>query len=58
MVPALVYMLIRMTGFYRKALLDDANLCEGLNVHRGNVTYKAVADALGTAYQAPRDALQ
>ncbi|MCK9192987.1 MAG: alanine dehydrogenase [Nevskia sp.] len=43
---------------HRKALLDDANLCEGLNVHRGNVTYKAVADALGTAYQAPHDALQ
>jgi len=35
---------------YRKALLDDANLREGLNVHLGQVTYKAVAEVLGYPY--------
>ena len=32
---------------YRLAMRDDAHLREGLNVHRGRLTYKAVADALG-----------
>ncbi|MFQ3249755.1 alanine dehydrogenase [Glaciecola sp.] len=31
----------------KQALLDDAHLLNGLNVHKGVVTYKAVADALG-----------
>jgi hypothetical protein len=31
----------------RKALLDNPNLREGLNVYQGKVTYKAVADDLG-----------
>jgi alanine dehydrogenase len=35
---------------YKKALLDDPHLREGLNVHTGRITYKAVADALGYAY--------
>ena len=43
---------------YRKALLDDANLREGLNVHKGKVTYKAVADALGLEYQSASEALK
>ncbi|MFI4981724.1 MAG: alanine dehydrogenase [Nevskiales bacterium] len=43
---------------YRKALLDDANLREGLNVSRGKVTYKAVAETLGYAYQPAEDALK
>ena len=43
---------------YRKALLDDPNLREGLNVHLGQVTYKAVADALKMDYQSPQEALQ
>jgi alanine dehydrogenase len=42
---------------YRKALLDDANLREGLNVHHGQVTYKAVAEALGYDYTPTQDAL-
>jgi alanine dehydrogenase len=42
---------------YRQALLDDAHLLKGLNVHAGNVTYKAVADALGYVYQLPLDVL-
>jgi alanine dehydrogenase len=43
---------------YRKALLDDANLSEGLNVHLGAITYKAVADALGYDYQPIHEALK
>ncbi|MBL6751924.1 MAG: alanine dehydrogenase [Nevskia sp.] len=43
---------------YRKALLEDANLREGLNVHHGKLTYKAVAEALNLEYQAPQEALK
>jgi alanine dehydrogenase len=43
---------------YKKALLDDPNLREGLNVHLGKVTYKAVADALDYEYQSPQEALK
>jgi len=32
---------------WKKALADDAGLLEGLNVHAGKITYKAVAEALG-----------
>jgi alanine dehydrogenase len=35
---------------WKQALLDDAHLRNGLNVCRGSVTYKAVADDLGLAY--------
>lgn len=31
----------------KQAMLDDAHLLNGLNVHKGLVTYKAVVDALG-----------
>ncbi|GAB3016453.1 alanine dehydrogenase [Bowmanella dokdonensis] len=31
----------------KKAMLDDVHLLNGLNVHEGKVTYKAVVDALG-----------
>jgi alanine dehydrogenase len=31
----------------KQAMLDDKNLLNGLNVHKGLVTYKAVVDALG-----------
>jgi alanine dehydrogenase len=43
---------------YRKALLDDPHLCQGLNVHHGRVTYKAVADVLGYDWLPPHDALK
>lgn len=36
---------------YKQALKDDAHLLNGLNVHEGKVTYKAVADVLGYEYQ-------
>ncbi len=31
----------------KQALLADKHLANGLNVHQGKVTYKAVSDALG-----------
>jgi alanine dehydrogenase len=43
---------------YRKALLDDPNLREGLNVHCGKITYKAVAEALHHEYQSVQEALK
>ena len=43
---------------YRKALLDDPCLREGLNIHRGTVTYKAVADALNHPFQPTQEALK
>lgn len=43
---------------YKRALLDDPNLREGLNVHLGRVTYKAVAEALGYDYQPTNEALK
>ncbi|WP_341917957.1 alanine dehydrogenase [Hydrocarboniphaga effusa] len=35
---------------YKQALRDDAHLREGLNVHTGKITYKAVAEDLGYEY--------
>lgn len=40
------------------ALFRDKNLQHGLNVHKGKVTYKAVADALGYSYVAADEALK
>jgi alanine dehydrogenase len=39
---------------YKKAMADDPHLLQGLNVHEGRVTYKAVADALGYQAHDPR----
>ena len=39
------------------ALLADEHLLNGLNVHAGKITYKAVADDLGYAYVSASDAL-
>ncbi|HCR13152.1 MAG TPA: alanine dehydrogenase [Desulfovibrio sp.] len=41
----------------KQALLDDEHLLNGLNVHAGKITYKAVADDLGYAYVPAREAL-
>ena len=41
-----------------KAILKDKNLCNGLNVHSGNVTCKAVAEALGYSYITPQKAME
>ncbi len=43
---------------YCAALRDDPHLQAGLNVHRGRVTYRAVADVLGYDYLPPQDALR
>jgi len=42
---------------YRQALLDDPHLRNGLNVHRGNITIREVADNLGYDYQPAETAL-
>ena len=41
-----------------KALVDEPHLRNGLNVHRGRITNKAVADALGYEMAAPQEALK
>jgi alanine dehydrogenase len=41
----------------KAALLEDANLLNGLNVHAGKVTNRAVAQALGLVYTGAADAL-
>lgn len=41
----------------KKALLDDAHLLNGLNVHEGKVTYSAVAEVLGYTFVEPKQAL-
>jgi alanine dehydrogenase len=40
---------------YEKALTSDVNFMAGLNVHKGNVTYKAVAEAFGYKYISPNE---
>jgi alanine dehydrogenase len=41
-----------------RALMEDHHLREGLNVHNGAVTHKAVADALGLPYMPASEALK
>jgi alanine dehydrogenase len=43
---------------WRHALTDDPHLRNGLNVHAGQITYKAVADALGYANVEPASILK
>ena len=40
---------------YQKALSEDKNFLEGLNVFKGQVTYKAVADTFGYKYTSPNE---
>ena len=42
---------------YQKALKNDQNFLAGLNVHKGNITYKAVADVFGHKYLSPSEAI-
>ncbi len=42
---------------YQKALKEDPNFLAGLNVCKGNVTYKAVADTFGHKFLSPSEAL-
>lgn len=45
-----------------KAMLENEHLLQGLNMHKGKITYKAIHDDLGQQlgldYQNPREALQ
>ncbi|WP_404340004.1 alanine dehydrogenase [Pseudoalteromonas mariniglutinosa] len=43
---------------YKKALLDDAHFLKGLNVIKGQVTYKEVAEAFNMEYVDPRTAVE
>lgn len=43
---------------FQEALREDEHLLEGLNVHRGKITYKAVANALQLEYMPPLEALE
>ena len=43
---------------YQKALSEDKNFLAGLNVYKGHVTYKAVADVFGHQYVDPAQAIK
>ncbi len=43
---------------WRRALNDDSHLRDGLNVHDGSITYRAVADALKLPYTHAEQALR
>ena len=43
---------------YQKALGEDSNFLAGLNVHKGAVTYKAVADDFGHSNVSPEEAIK
>ena len=42
---------------YLKALSEDKNFLAGLNIHKGMVTYKAVADVFGHEFVSPEKAI-
>ena len=42
---------------YEKALKKDKNFLAGLNICKGNVTYKAIAEVLGHKYVSPKELL-
>ena len=43
---------------YQKALTEDKNFLAGLNVYKGQVTYKAVANAIGQKFISPDEAIK
>jgi alanine dehydrogenase len=53
----LPYALALANKGYRRALLEDPHLRNGLNVYHGKITYKAVADDLGYKYVNAESAL-
>jgi len=53
----LPYALALADNGYRAALSADSNLLQGLNVYRGAVTYRAVAEELGYDYLPPERAI-
>lgn len=53
----LPFVMSMVTKGVKLALQDDPHLCNGLNVHRGMITYEAVANDLGYEYVPPLEAL-
>jgi len=53
----LPYILALADKGWRRACADDPHLCNGLNVHAGEVTCSAVAEALGLAHRPARETL-
>ena len=49
----LPYLVKLANNGYQKALSEDKNFLAGLNVHKGDVTYKAVADVFGHEFVDP-----
>jgi alanine dehydrogenase len=43
---------------WRQAMLDDPYLAEGLNIHDGHVTHRAVARALGLPYKPTAEVIE
>ena len=43
---------------WRRALAEDRHLRNGLNVHSGRITYKAVSEALGLPFTPAEEALE
>jgi len=54
----LPYLVRLANNGYQKALSEDKNFLAGLNVYKGEVTYKAVADVFGHNYVDPDEALK
>lgn len=53
----LPYVLALADNGYKRALVEDPHLRAGLNVHKGHITHRAVAEALGYRYRHPEEAL-
>ena len=53
-----VYFQRELNSAIEKALKEDNNFLEGLNVCKGNVTYKAVADVFGHSFVSPSEAIK
>ena len=43
---------------YKKTLQENKNFLAGLNVHKGKITFKGVAEALNLKYTPAEEALQ
>jgi len=54
----LPYLVKLANNGYQKTLSEDKNFLAGLNVHKGHVTYKAVADVFGHQYVDPGEAIK
>ena len=50
--------ILKLAQHGRAALNQDQGFCQGLNVMGGNITHKAVAEALSLNYLAPEEALR